>query len=208
MIKFIYFDLGGVAIKDFSGSEDKWSELKKELGIGLDKDEKYRIFWSKYEKDLCLGKKNTNDVLTLMKKELGIKAPESYNLLIDGFVNRFEKNTSIWPVIEKIRKACGVGLLTNAYPGMLDAVKNCGILPEINWNVIVDSSVVGFGKPDSEIFKLSEEKCGFKSKEILFIDNSEKNISSAKNFGWQVFFYDSSDCDKSSKELGRYLMEK
>lgn len=31
MIKFIYFDVGGVVIDDFSGN-DSWRELKVELG--------------------------------------------------------------------------------------------------------------------------------------------------------------------------------
>lgn len=36
MIKFIYFDVGGVAIRDFNGT-DKWENLKKELGIPKEK---------------------------------------------------------------------------------------------------------------------------------------------------------------------------
>lgn len=30
MIKFVYFDVGGVTIKDFSGT-DKWEVLEKEI---------------------------------------------------------------------------------------------------------------------------------------------------------------------------------
>ena len=31
-LSFIYFDVGGVVIQDFSGT-NKWSQLKRELGI-------------------------------------------------------------------------------------------------------------------------------------------------------------------------------
>ncbi len=39
-VKFVYFDLGGVAILDFSGT-DKWSQLKMELGIGAEKEKQF-----------------------------------------------------------------------------------------------------------------------------------------------------------------------
>ena len=37
--------------------------------------------------------------------------------------------------------------------------------------------------------------------EILFIDNSQKHLDSAKQLGWQTFLYDPSDTKKSSEEL-------
>ena len=40
MISFVYFDVGGVAIKDFSGS-DKWTELKKEVGVTPENDAEF-----------------------------------------------------------------------------------------------------------------------------------------------------------------------
>lgn len=32
MIKFVYFDIGGVVVKDFSGN-NKWNEMKKFMGV-------------------------------------------------------------------------------------------------------------------------------------------------------------------------------
>ncbi len=175
MIKFVYFDLGGVVIKDFSGT-NKWEEVKKEWGLT---DE----YWDKFEPELCIGKQRID------------------HDLLDAFVSRFEANLSIWPVIDEIHRHCRVGLLTNMYPEMFAAIKNRGILPEVNWNVVIDSSVVGLQKPDPKIFQLSEEKAGVKGDQILFVENTPGHIKAAQTFGWQTFLYDSSCLDDSSRNL-------
>ena len=144
-----------------------------------------------------------------MRKEFGIKVSDGYDLLIDGFVSRFEPNKEIERAIRNAAERYEIGLLTNAYPGMLKAIKSRGILPNVEWDAIVDSSVVGFRKPDREIYEIAQKVSGCrKGEEILFIDNNQKNIDSAKEFGWMTLFYDSSNYKKSSKKLENFLMGK
>ena len=140
-------------------------------------------------------------LLPPIRREFGSKLPEGYSLLIDGFVNRFEANKSIWPVIERIHKKCKIGLLTNMYPHMLETIKNKGLLPEVKWDVIIDLSVEGVIKPDPEIFKLAEDRSGFKGNDILFVENSQKRIEAARVYGWRVFLYDSAHPEEASKRL-------
>lgn len=47
MIKFVYFDIGGVVIEDFSGNK-KWEELKQELGVSSDKFAEFDELYNKY----------------------------------------------------------------------------------------------------------------------------------------------------------------
>ncbi|MEK7155100.1 MAG: HAD-IA family hydrolase [Patescibacteria group bacterium] len=155
MVTFVYFDLGGVVIQDFSGT-NKWEEIKKEWKI-TDK------YWDKFEPKLCAGQEKISSEL------------------LNAFVSRFETNPSIWPVIDEIHGRCKIGLLTNMYPGMFAAIREKGILPKI--------------------FELAEQKSGVKGKDILFVDNSLKNIEAASNFGWQTFLYDSSNLKESSHKL-------
>lgn len=206
-IKFVYFDLGGVAILDFSGT-NKWSELKKELGIAIEKEKQFRDFWKKYETDLCTGKIDTEALLVLMRERFNIKVPDNYSLLMDGFVNRFEENISIKSVIDEIHQNCRVGLLTNAYPKMLEAVKDKNILPDIKWDVVIDSSVLGLRKPSIEIYREAQKESGVAGKDILFIDNSLENIEAAKDLcGWKVFLYDSSNPKDSSYKLSKFWVQ-
>ena len=55
MIKFIYFDVGGVVIKDFSGT-NKWQELKRGIGIKPEENESFDKFFDKYRTELCLSR--------------------------------------------------------------------------------------------------------------------------------------------------------
>ncbi len=197
--KFVYFDVGGVVIMDFSGT-NKWQELKNELGITPDKDQKFEEFWNKYEKEICISRE-TDSLIPLIKEEFKVNIPDNYSLLIDGFVKRFEQNKSIWPVIEKIAKQSKVGLLTNQYLNMFPALKSRGLLPNISWDVILDSSIEKIQKPDPQIFQLAQERAGFKGQEILFVENSPKHINAALTFNWQTFLYNSSNPENSSKEL-------
>ena len=118
-----------------------------------------------------------------------------------GFVNRFKLIPPIWPVIEEIHKNLPVGLLTNAYPNMLNEILKKKLLKPFKWDVIIDSSVVGVSKPDLKIYKLAETESGFKGSEILFVENSQKNIDGAKECGWKTFLYDPANPEKSSEDL-------
>jgi FMN phosphatase YigB (HAD superfamily)/dephospho-CoA kinase len=199
MASFVYFDLGGVVELDFSGT-NKWKQLKKELGIPSDKDKEFEDFWNKYEAEVNIGR-DVETLIPLIKEKFGSKLPDKYSLLIDGFVNRFEVNKSIWPVIDKIHQKCRIGLLTNMYPRMFEAIKNRGLLPSVTWDVIIDSSVVGIQKPDPRIFELGEKRAGVKGKKILFVENTPSHVRAAKDFGWQTFLYNSAHPKDSSNRL-------
>ena len=115
------------------------------------------------------------------------------------------KPRSIWLVIAEISRRTRVGLLTNMYPKMFQAIKEHGLLPAIEWEVVIDSSVKGIQKPDPEIFKLAEGRSGAKGKEILFVENTAGHVKAAQKFGWQTFLYDSSNIEKSSDGLSKFF---
>lgn len=200
MISFVYFDVGGVVIQDFSGT-NKWEEMKKDLGFTVDTSRIFDQVWKQYdaEYDFCIDF-DVDRLIPIMEKEHKLKLPENYSLLLD-MVNRFETNTSIWPVVEKAQRNYPIGLLTNMFPGMLPAIKKRKLLPNIEWDFIVDSSKVGFQKPDKKIFEYASGLVPVPKEEILFIDNTVGHIESAKQFGWQTFLYDSTNPEESSKLL-------
>jgi len=202
MLKFVYFDVGGVIIKDFSGN-NKWQEMKHDLGVRSDKDQEFDDFFDGYEKKVNSGL-GVETALPIMEKRFGLKFPAGYNFLSD-FVDRFEKNESIWPILELAKSKYSVGLLTNMYPGMLDLTYARGIMPKINLDVIVNSCVFSCRKPEKMIYQIAEDKCGFCGSEILFIDNSKSNVDAAEKFGWQVYRYDPTHIVASNKILEELL---
>lgn len=198
MLSIVYFDVGGVVIKDFSKT-NKWNELQDELGITPKKRPLFEKFWKLHEKERCIGG-DVEELIPLLKKELGLSIPNNYSLL-DGFVKRFEQNTSLWPAIDTIKQTCRVGLLTNMYPQMFSEIEKRNLLPPIKWDVIVDSSIEKCQKPDDKIYEVAEYKARVRGNKILFVENSKKHIEVAKQRGWHTFLYDPADTNKSNEVL-------
>lgn len=91
------------------------------------------------------------------------------------------------------------------YPRMLDSIKAKELLPSVMWDAVVDSSVVGYQKPDEEIYCIAEEMASVKPEAIFFIDNSEEHVEAAKNRGWQAMLYDPQNPEKLSNRVAEYL---
>lgn len=198
-MKFVYFDIGGVLIKDFSGTSS-WDLLTKEWGI-VNKGDKEKIdkMFHDFGKEADSGR-NIEEFLPVVENNFEIKFPKNYSINED-FVGRFCKNKGIGEIINKIRDKYKLGLLTNMYPGMLDLIVKNNLIPDVNWSVIIDSSVEKCMKPDKKIYEIAEKKCGFKGEDILFIDNREENLEIPKKMGWQTYWYDSGEYEKSNQKL-------
>jgi len=196
---FIYFDVGGVVILDFSKT-NKWDELLENIGVkGKDKGELNRIF-TEEEYRFCAGEKDADTFIEILTNRFNLDLPENYSFL-DDFVNRFESNPLLAEIIRDLKQKYQIGLLTNMYPNMLDGIKSKGLLPNVYWDVIVDSSEVGFQKPQAEMFKLAVDMAKTPANKILFVENSKMHIDAAKKLGWNTFLYNPSDVKNSNKEL-------
>jgi HAD superfamily hydrolase (TIGR01509 family) len=199
MIKFVYFDLGGTVIKDFSGT-NKWDKLKQVIGVKKSFEEEFDRMYDQFElKELCINR-DVDTLIPIFTEKFGIKFPRNFSFL-DYLVNNFEKNTSIWPVITEVEKNFDIGLLTNMYPRMFAAIRKRGLLPPNKWDVIIDSTIVGLQKPDGRIYELAEVKADAKGEEILFVDNTKINIEAAKIFDWRTILYNSAKSEESSRKL-------
>ena len=201
-IKFVYFDIGGVMLRDFTNT-NKWAEMKKDLGVNKENEEIFDSIWQRHRGRICIDC-DVDTIIPEFEKEAGIVLPKDYSMLED-FVDRFDPSPSIWLVIDKVKDNYKIGLLTNTYPLMLDMIRAKNKFPKYDWEVIVDSSLVGFQKPESEIYEIAEERSGLKPEELFFIDNLSKNTNAAKKRGWKVFHYDDQNPEKASKELTHIL---
>lgn len=189
-------------IRDFSGT-DKWEELKSTIGITPKNRVAFDSLWVRYQDRLGIDF-DVDWYMPEIEKKCGITFPKNFSLL-DEFVHRFEKNESIWPILEKIHTTHRIGLLTNMYPRMLSKIKKRDILPPIQWDVIVDSSVVGFQKPDPKIFEIAQKLSGVENSQILFVENTREHIRAAKILGWNTCHYDSSNIEISNTALLKCL---
>lgn len=204
-IKFVYFDVGGVIIKDFSDS-DKWKQMLIDWKIPSKRFEEAGKRYKEFEKEVCVGR-DVEEFLVILKNDFGVEIPDNYSLQL-GFIDRFEKNERMWEIVSGCQKSFKIGLLTNMYPGALEIINKRNLIPKNCWEIVIDSSIVQCKKPEKEIYEIAQKRCGMKPGEILFIDNKEKNLVEPRNMGWKTFLYNSADYEKSNKELGIFLANK
>jgi HAD superfamily hydrolase (TIGR01509 family) len=202
-IEFIYFDVGGVLILDFSGTK-KWMEMTTAFGITDQNREEFDALFNNLEKEVCIGR-DVESLVPVFKEKFNIKTLNNYSFLAD-FVNRFEYNASIHSLIKKVKQKYKIGLLTNMYPGMLNAIKAKSLLPEVEYDAVIDSAIEKCQKPEDKIFKIAEDKAKVSPNKILFVENSIKHIEAAKKRGWQTFLYDSKNPEESTKQLSELLI--
>ncbi len=89
---------------------------------------------------------------------------------------------------------------------MFEAIKKKNILPDVDWDIIIDSSIEKVAKPDPNIYKLAQDRVHASGSEILFVENTLGNIKPAQSLGWQTFLYDSAHPTDSSQKL-RLLLD-
>lgn len=198
-IKFIYFDVGGVLLRDFSGTT-KWQNLKRDLGIILPADDEiFEKIWAKHTARICVDE-DIDSFFDEFKTALKIQTAPGYSFLFD-FINRFELNPSIWQLVEKLQANYQLGLLTNMYPRMCAELVHRQLIPNIAWKTIIDSSQVGFQKPEEKIYKIAEDRAKVDPTEILFIDNILNNLLPAQNLGWETLLYQTQNPLLSNQEI-------
>lgn len=202
MIKFVYFDVGGVALKDFSKT-NKWQIFKRDLGIPTDLDSDFDQYFNQIEVEINLGHQIETYIPEINQK---FRTKIALDFDLTGmFVDRFEINEGIYPLVDMVRQTCGIGLLTNMYPAMLELSFARGLIPNLHWDHIINSCKVAARKPEEKIYQIAQQVTGFSPNEILFIDNTQENIDMAVKLGWQGYHYDPTDYDLANQNLHEYL---
>ena len=179
-VRFVYFDINGCLVHFFHGA---FMRLAQETGISADTIE--NTFWL-YNDDVCRGAMTMDEFNRAFADRLGIPSIdwEAY------YLDTVERVQGMDELVRWTAKRYRVGLLTNIMPGFILAMQARGLLPDVEYDVIIDSSEVGAIKPESKIFEIAAERAGVAPEEILFIDDSRPNIMTADKLGWRVLWCD------------------
>jgi len=94
-----------------------------------------------------------------------------------------------------------VGILSNNLPGFIDEMRQRGIIPDVGYKAVIDSSKVGLLKPDPKMFELAVQLAGVDANEILLIDDSRPNLIAADKLGWHVTEFDELEPAESAARI-------
>ena len=93
-----------------------------------------------------------------------------------------------------------VGLMSNIGKGFIKQMQNAGLLPDVKYDAIVDSSEVGEIKPNPKVYQVAMAKAGVAAEEILLIDDTRGNLIPAQKAGWHVMWFNDYDSQSSAKQ--------
>lgn len=97
---------------------------------------------------------------------------------------------------KKIKGNKAFGLLTNATDRLSSDLKDLNILNDFDF--IINTSEVGFAKPEKEIFQYAQKILNLPPEQILFIDDSLKNVETAQKLGFQSHLFTDLESFKES----------
>lgn len=179
-ISFVYFDINGCLVRFFHRA---FAAIAADTGVSSDIVES--TCWH-YNDAVCRGDMTLdeyNDILAKTFEVDSIDWSRYYLEALDGINDTYE--ALLWAA-----EHYKVGLLSNIMPGLIPQLREKGLIPDINYDAIIDSSEVKAIKPEPRIFEIATEKAGVDPSEILLIDDSRANLMGAEKAGWHVLWFD------------------
>ncbi len=179
-VRFIYFDINGCLVRFFQRA---FTMIAEESGVPADIIE--TTFWH-YNDAVCRGEMSLEEFNTVLGARLGMVEfnwSQYYLQSIDPIKEMHE--LVIWAADNY-----HVGLLSNIMPGLIPEMRQRGLLPDVPYDAIIDSSVVRVIKPEQEIYEIAQKEAGCLPQEILLIDDARPNLMAAERMGWHVLWFD------------------
>ena len=186
-IRFVYFDVNDTLVGFFHKA---FSEIAGLSGHPTDMVE--TIYW-RHHHDASIGRATMEQFNAEVAKDLGLDSLDWR----EYYMNNVEPMPGVKELVEWVSENYEIGLLSNNLPGFIDGMIQKGVIPQVKYNAIVDSSKVGALKPGPKIFEMAQQMAAMEPREILLIDNDRPNLIAADQAGWQVVWFDDLDPEGS-----------
>jgi len=178
--KYIAFDIGGVLVDNI---ED---EIEKTLSglIGIE-PEKFRRIGGRYKNQTSIGNLTLSDYYNTILEELGIYSTTPKELL-DAHLEVHKrilasKDERLTSLISILKLKCGIVSLSNIQYEIMEATRNCGLYDIFDKNFL--SWEMKKMKPNSDIYIEMLKELHAVPNEVIFIDDLNINIGTARRLG-------------------------
>lgn len=187
-IKYIIFDFGGVLLTE----DDNWlysDDVKSFLKVD---DTKLTEAWNAAWPGGRNGTYDENQFFTRFL-EVAVGEVKTENIFkLKHIYRKYVAKNEIYNILPKLTGKYHLYALTNITKDWLDfKIRHFNLMQYIE--VIISSCHEGIGKPDKEIYEALIKKTNLKPNEALFIDNSEYNLTPAREIGINTIFFENFD---------------
>ena len=194
-VAFVYFDVGDVLTRFFPRA---FPVISADSGVSADRIE--TCFW-RHNQAACKGQLTLAEFNQAMALDLGLKSFDWQKY----YLVSVESTPGALELVTWVTANYSVGLLSNSMPGMIDQLLHKKLLPDIKYDAIVDSSVIGSVKPETKIFESAQALAAREPNEILLVDNERPNRTAADGLGWQVIGFNDYDPAGSIERVKKAL---
>jgi FMN phosphatase YigB (HAD superfamily) len=194
-VRFVYFDVNGCLVRFFHKAFTKIAS-----DTGADAETIETAFWH-YNDSVCRGEISVKEFNAKLAKKIGVAKLdwESY------YLSSVEAIPEMQDLVKWAVNYYHVGLMSNIMPGFIDALKKRGLIPDVSYTAIIDSSEVGAVKPEAKVYEIAQAKSGVGPEEILLIDDSRSNLMAADQLGWHVLWFDDYEPSESVPRIRSVL---
>jgi FMN phosphatase YigB (HAD superfamily)/DNA-binding XRE family transcriptional regulator len=194
-VEFVYFDINGSMVRFFHRT---FSLISEEAGVPMDIIE--TTFWQ-YNDLVCRGDISVEDFNQVLAEKFSVPGVDWTAF----YLKAVEPINETIELIKWAQEHYRIGLLSNNMPGLIKAMFSQSLLPDIPYEIIIDSSQTGFIKPEPEIYNLAAKEAGLKPESLLLVDDSRPNLMAAARLGWHVLWFDDYHPDESVERIKNAL---
>jgi epoxide hydrolase-like predicted phosphatase len=187
-VRAVIFDWGGVMEEMPTDHDIAAWERRLALAPGV----LPQVLWGDVWRKLAVGAISDEEYARHIAAPLGLPDEEAALRFLQTF---YTSDRVSQPVIDAARALRGrykVAVLSNAFPTHSEVIRDQhGIDVRAEFDVYVNSADVGLSKPDPAIFHLALERLGVAPQQAIFLDDSLRNVDSARKVGIHtIHFFD------------------
>ncbi|MGD2178696.1 MAG: HAD family phosphatase [Anaerolineae bacterium] len=143
-----------------------------------------QVLWGQVWRRLEVGAIADADYAQHIADQLGLPDQEAALHFLQAFYTGDRFNRQVINAARGLRGYYQVALLSNAFPTQSEAIREQhGIDVYVEFDVYVNSADVGLSKPDPGIYRLTLERLGVAPEQAIFLDDSLRNVDSARQLG-------------------------
>lgn len=194
-IEFVYFDINGSMVRFFHRT---FNMIAEEAGVPMEVVE--TTYWQ-YSDLVSRGDLSVKDFNQLLAERFSVPGIDWQAFYLEAVEPIIETADLVKWAAEHYR----VGVLSNNMPGLIKMMFSQSLLPDIPYDIIIDSSQTGFIKPEPEIYKLAAKEAGADPTSLLLVDDARPNLMAAARQGWHVMWFDDYHPDESVERVKKAL---